>query len=133
MLVVLRDGLSSFIPARHRCSDRVFCAWNEFLLKKWGVLCPPEAWLCSVGLGLLTALTAKEQHRVLVSFSSWEIAPSLCEQGRKSHPRPEQHPLGKVGDPAGVAWVGSSGRGAMFLAARGCQQRRGRMAQPGRD
>lgn len=48
MLVAFREGLSSSIPTRPRCSNRVLCAWNEFSLKEQGVLCPPEAWLGSV-------------------------------------------------------------------------------------
>lgn len=63
MLVAFREGLSSFIPTRHRCSNRVLCAWNEFLLKKLGVLCPPEGWVGSVGLGLLGALSPSYSKR----------------------------------------------------------------------
>lgn len=57
MLVAFREGFSSFIPPRHRCSNRVLCAWNEFLLKRQGVLYPPKAWVGSRGLRLLTALS----------------------------------------------------------------------------
>lgn len=115
MPVAFREGLSAFIPAGHRCSNTVLCVWNESLLKEQAVLCPPAAWLGSVGLGLLTALSPSNSkggtgaHGVLASFSSWQ-------QGRTSHPGPEQHPLGRTGtrhECSGWWWRAVAGAGML--------------------
>lgn len=68
-------------------------------------------------------LSAKEQHGLLPSFSSWEIVPSVCEQGRTSHPGPEQHPFGKVREQACVMWWGAVGEGAMLSKCLGAVAR----------